>query len=396
MLWQPFLLSLQGAKEKETSQGIIMQEQLLHTRNHCTQAPRATILVVDDEPIIREMCGHVLNNYRVLQAGTCEEALRLYEAEEVDLILSDIMMPGDSGIELLKQVKKIDPTAVVIIMTGFSDKETILNALKEDADDFINKPLNLLQLKTSIEKALERKKLKEELVDIKRSDELKNVFLSLVSHKLRTPITGISLLLQNLKTGLFDPADPIFQQSIDMAIEEAGYLGQLVADLLAFSQVMVDSTGVSKCPTDLNEIVADVLIECREEHGNFDVELETAPEALPPVMLDAPKICFALHQVIDNAFKFSGGRGHISLKLGSHAGSVFIVVSDSGIGIPESEIPKVFEKFYQVDPDRTGQIRGFGLGLFYAREFIRQHGGSISIASETDSGTTVTINLPLH
>lgn len=71
-------------------------------------------------------------------------------------------------------------------------------------------------------------------------------------------------------------------------------------------------------------------------------------------------------------------------------------MTDSGIGIPGSEIPKVFEKFYQIDPQNTGQIRGFGLGLFYARDFIRQHGGSISLTSELGSGTTVTIRLPLQ
>ncbi|MFZ4858243.1 MAG: response regulator [Desulfuromonadaceae bacterium] len=373
-----------------------MPDQLSHTRNSSSRALLATVLVVDDEPVIREMCQRVLKNYRVLQAGTCEDALLIFETEQVDLILTDIQMPGRSGIDLLKQVKSLDPTAVVIIMTGFSDKEIILNALKEDADDFINKPLNFLQMETAIEKALERKTLKEELTDIRHSDDLKNVFLSLISHKLRTPITGISLLLQNLTSGMFNPEDPIFQDSISMAIEETRYLDQLIADLLAFSQVMSSSSNVSKSPNDLNEIVADVLMQCREEHGNFDVELETAPRALPPVMLDASKIRFVLYQVIDNAFKFSGELGHVSIRIGSHADSVFIVVSDSGIGIPESEIAKVFEKFYQIDPDNTGQIRGFGLGLFYARDFVRQHGGSISLTSEAGLGTTVTISLPLN
>ena len=93
-------------------------------------------------------------------------------------------------------------------------KRSVLNALKEDADDFINKPLNLLQLKTTIEKALGRKALKEELANIKRSDEIKNAFLSLVSHKLRTPITGISLFLQNLRMGVFNPDEPAFEQNI--------------------------------------------------------------------------------------------------------------------------------------------------------------------------------------
>lgn len=374
----------------------IMSEPLENNRENLSQASHATILVVDDEKIIRELCIHALRNFRVLQAGSCEEALRIYKREPVDLILSDIMMPGESGIDLLRQVKVFDPNATVVIMTGFVDKDIILNALKEDADDFINKPLNLLQLKTSIEKTLGRKALKEELAHIKRSDELKNAFLSLVSHKLRTPITGISLFLQNLRMGVFNPADPIFRENIVLANEEARYLGQLVADLLAFSKVMIHGAGINKSPCDLNEIVAEVLFKCREVHCNFDIEIDFEPGDLPPVQLDASKIRFALLQVADNAFKFSGKCGHITIKIGNHGNEASIVVSDSGDGIPESEIPKVFEKFYQIDPDHTGQIRGFGLGLFYARDFIRQHGGSISLASEPGLGTTVTIRLPLQ
>lgn len=355
-----------------------------------------TVLVVDDDRVIRELCLHALHNYRVIQAADCEEALRLYEQERVDLILSDIMMPGQSGLDLLKQVKILNPNATVILMTGFSDTETILTALKEDADDFINKPLNLLQLKATVKKAVERKQLKEDLAAIKRSNDLKNDFLSLVSHKLRTPITGLSLFLQNLRTGMFDGDSLMFKSSVEMANEEMIYLGHLVTDLLAFSKAMVNGTELQKEPANINDIVADVLIECQEMHCNFDIELETAAEELPIMFLDTQKIRFALMQIIDNALKFSGKIGHISLKLGSHRDSVFIVVSDTGIGIPESEISKVFEKFYQIDPDNTGQIRGFGLGLFYARDLIWQHGGSINLDSEPGLGTTVTIRLPVN
>lgn len=351
---------------------------------------------MDDDKSIRDLCAMALREYRVFQAGTCEEALRLYEREQVDLVLSDIMMPGESGIDLLKQIKALNPNATVVIMTGFMDKEIILKALKEDADDFINKPLNLLQLKTSVKKALGRKALKEELASIKRSDELKNTFLSLVSHKLRTPITGISLFLQNLRLGVFSPDDPVFQQNVALANEETLYLGQLVADLLAFSQVMVSGAGVDKRPCDLNEIVAEVLFKCREVYCSSGVAIDFNPGDLPLVLLDASKIRFALLQVVANAFKFSRDPGHIIIKVENHGDSAIIIVSDSGIGIPGSELPKIFEKFYQIDPDNAGQIRGFGLGLFYARDFIRQHGGSITIASEPGSGTTVTISLPLQ
>jgi signal transduction histidine kinase len=353
-------------------------------------------MVVDDDKSIRELCELALCNYRVIQAGSCEEALELYEKEHVDLILSDIMMPGRSGIDLLKHVKSLDPNATVVIMTGFMDKELVLNALKEDADDFINKPFNLLQLKTTIEKALGKKVLKEELANIKSSDELKNAFLSLVSHKLRTPITGISLFLQNLLTGVFSSDDPVFKKNIALANEEALYLGKLVADLLAFSQVMVNGTGVKKSLCDLNEIVAEVLFKCREVHCNLDVAVDFSPGMLPPLKYDASKIRFALLQVIDNAFKFNRKYGNIFIKIGTIDDSAYVIVSDTGIGIPESEMSKVFDKFYQIDPYNTGQIRGFGLGLFYARDFIRKHGGSIHLASESGTGTTVTIHLPLQ
>jgi len=373
-----------------------MSTHLCHSSSRGSHSSKTTVLVVDDEKIIRELCVQALSEYRVVQAESCEEALRVYERGYVDLILTDIMMPGGSGIDLLKRVKALDPNAAIIIMTGFVDKETILKALKEDADDFINKPLNILQLKTSIEKVLGKKALKEELANIKRADELKNAFLSIVSHKLRTPITGISLFLQNIRSGMCDPADPMFEQNVALVSEEAHYLGQLVADLLAFSQVMISGNDIVRSPCDLNKIVEEVLHKCRETHCNFGVDVEVIPGTLPVRPFDSSKISFALLQVIDNAFKFSGEFGRVTITTGIDTNSLFVVISDSGRGIPMTEIPKVFEKFYQIDPDRTGQIRGFGLGLFYARDFVRQHGGSISLQSEPGSGTTVTIRLPLQ
>jgi len=361
-----------------------------------TKKPKTTILLVDDDKMIRELCVRALKEYRVLQAGTCAEALHLYEKEPVDLILSDVMMPGDSGIDLLRQIKALDPNAAVIIMTGFAEKEIVLDALKEDADDFIYKPLNLLQLKASVEKALARKALKEELASLKRSDRLKSSFLSLISHKLRTPITGISLFLQELHHGNHDQNDPAFRQNMALICEEANYLARLVSDLLAFSEVMIGNDGVQREPCDLNLLASDLLMKSREVHNKQTIEVVFNPGALPSLNLDLAKIRFSLQQVIDNAFKFSGETGSVSLSTKADNDEVYITVSDSGKGIPKEEIPKLFEKFYQIDPNNSGQIRGFGLGLFYAREFIRQHGGGINLDSTPGLGTTITISLPLQ
>jgi CheY-like chemotaxis protein len=126
-----------------------------------------TILIVDDEAVIRDLCSRALKGYHVVQAGNGQDALTVFEKGGIDVILTDVMMPVMDGIELLKRLKEKEPTIVVIVMTGFAEKDVILNALKADADDFISKPLNLLQLKTAVDKALVKKALKEEVASLK-------------------------------------------------------------------------------------------------------------------------------------------------------------------------------------------------------------------------------------
>jgi len=352
------------------------------------------ILVVDDEAIIRDLCMRALKGYTVLQAGNGEEALQLFERGGVDVILSDVMMPKMNGIELLRRVKELDPTLVVIIMTGFAEKDVILNALKADADDFIAKPLNLLQLKTAVDKALVKKALKEEVSNLRQLDRLKTEFLSLVSHKFRTPLTSISLFLQNLAAGVYEPGDENHQKNLRLVYDETCYLERLVADLLDFSRLMDSSSGLRREPCQLDALVTEILSISREAHDRPGIETLLALAPLPVLALDRTKISFAFKQIIDNAYKFSKVTGTVSISLTGEESHVTLVVQDTGIGLPRDEIPKIFEKFYQVDPSHTGQIRGFGLGLFYAREFIRQHGGTITVDSEPGHGTTVTVILP--
>ena len=353
-----------------------------------------SILIVDDEAIIRDLCSKALKGYRVVEAADGQEALQIFEREPVDVILTDVMMPQMNGIELLRRLKEKEPTLVVIVMTGYAEKDVILNALKADADDFITKPLNLLQLKTAVDKALVKKALKEEIADLRRLDHLKSNFLSLVSHKFRTPITAISLFLQNLDRGVYDMDDPSFKENLKLIYQESGYLEYLVSDLLAFSRVMEGGRAMERTPTDLKGVITEVMADSRESAKKPGLKTVCELDDLPPLALDREKIAFALRQVIDNAYKFSTDSGTVQVTLKNCGDSACIVVADTGIGITPEDLPKVFEKFYQVDEQHTGQIRGFGLGLYYAREFVRNHGGTITIESERGAGTSVTIAIP--
>ena len=363
-------------------------QQLLQDREK-----KKTILIVDDEAVIRDLCRRVLHDYNIVEAGDGIEAYDIFLRGGIDVILTDVMMPRMDGLELLKKLKEREPTVVVIIMTGYADKDLILKALKADADDFITKPLNLLQLKSAIDKALVKKALKEEIANLRNLDRFKTVFLSLVSHKFRTPITSISLFLQNLAAGIYDPDDPEARENLGLIYNEACYLGKLVTDLLTFSSVMDSSAGLKPEPCDLNTLLPKLVKDSKEWTEKPGVTWRTDLEPAPQLYLD-PKFAFALQQVIDNAIKFSKDTGVVFITLRNLGESCLITVEDDGIGIPKEQLPKLFEKFYQVDADRTGQIRGFGLGLFYAREFVRMHGGSISIESEEDEGTRVLISIP--
>ena len=363
---------------------------------HLLQEPeKPTVLVVDDEEIIRDLCRRTLADYRVLEAADGVAALQLLEQNTVDLMLVDVMMPVMNGLDLLTQVKSRDPDQLVIVMTGYADKEIVLRALKADADDFIQKPINLLQLKSTIQKTLEKRALRRELQQLKRVDRLKAEFLGLISHKLRTPTTVLSLFIQNLASGAVSTETPGFAATVQAVREEADHLAYLIQDLLTYSDVILQDEKPQLSPTDLRDIVMTLLADRRDAATQKRLALvSTLQGRWPSLQLDRRRITFALGAVLDNAIKYTPGGGQIELSGEVHKDHVEVAIKDTGIGISKDEISRVFEKFYQIDPQNTGQIRGFGLGLFYARQFVQNHGGSISLESQPGLGTTVTIILP--
>lgn len=359
------------------------------------QAKTPSILVVDDEAIIRDLCSRILKDYRILQAENGQEALRILDQETVDLILVDIMMPVMNGLDLLQRVKDENPEQLVIIMTGFADKEIILRALKAHADDFIQKPINLLQLKTAIMKALETKALRQELGQLKRLDRIKSDFLGLISHKLRTPTTSISLFIQNLASGTFDPTDPEFATAVDAIRDESEYLAYLIKDLLYYSDIILRDNSETMTRENLQEIAVNTLATKRASAEKKRLNLQNMLNGhWPEVIIDRQRIVFALNALLENAIKFTPAGGEITLSGEVSETECSLTVADNGPGIPAEERAKIFEKFYQIDPQNTGQIRGFGLGLFYARQFVRDHGGTITLDSMPGAGTRVTISLP--
>lgn len=355
-----------------------------------------SILIVDDEEIIRHLCAAALPEYQTFEASNGQEAVDILARETIDLVLSDVMMPGMNGLDLLEGIKHRAPNQLVVMMTGFGDKDVILKALKAGADEFIHKPINLLQLKTTLAKTLEKKALQEEVVQLKRMDRLKSDFLGLVSHKLKTPITVISLFLQNLAHDTDCVHEPGFEKNLQLILEESGHLSSLIHDLLNFSNIILSDSSSKSELIDPRLLANECLQELLELARRRSARVECSfADQLPELLVDRKKIMFTLRAIIENAIKFTTEGSQVELQVESDSRDVSFKVSDQGPGIPAEELPKVFERFYQIDPDNTGQVRGFGLGLFYARQFAHEHHGSLELQSRPGAGTTVTLRLPL-
>jgi signal transduction histidine kinase len=215
------------------------------------------------------------------------------------------------------------------------------------------------------------------------------------SHKLKTPTTAISLFIQNLGQGIIDPTDPSFQETLPLVIEESQYLSYLIQDLLYYSEIILQEEPPRLAPVNPGELLVSVVGELQKDLQKKGLRLENSLLSnLPEMNLDRQRIIMALRALLENAIKFTPPGGAIGLSALLRKESVRLVVRDTGPGIAREELPKVFEKFYQVDPAHTGQVRGFGLGLYYARQFAQNHGGNIQLESAPGLGTVATLILP--
>jgi hypothetical protein len=354
------------------------------------------ILIVDDEPVIGDICSRALIDCRVSQASDGRQALQLIDKTDFDLILTDVNMPDIGGIELLRTIKEKQPNQAVIIMTGYACRDTILEALKADADDFISKPINLLHLQTLVNKTLEKKALKAELLQLKRMDRLKTDFLGMISHKLNNPVTAISLFFQNIEQGTIDLNDPSFREYLTLTHKESDGLLGLIQSLLVYSDLVLDNSPLKKIPTDLSRLTREVITEIQKNLDSKKLNLSIdCSVSSQPIDIDQHRIRFVIRALFENSINASAYGSNIHVNLTTDASTATLIITDSGPGIPLSEQTKIFEKFYQIETSPPARAKGFGLGLYYARLFTRMHDGTLTLKSSPGSGTSAVISLPL-
>ena len=230
--------------------------------------------------------------------------------------------------------------------------------------------------------------------ELQRLDQLKDEFLANTSHELRTPLTGIIGLAESLVDGVAGPLDEVAVANLSMIVTSGQRLANLVNDILDFSRLRHRDLVLARRPVDLFALVDVVMAISRPLTQGRNVSLENrVPADLPAVDADENRLQQILFNLVGNALKFTES-GTVTVSARTRGETVEIRVADTGIGIPEDQLGRIFESFEQVDGSVSRQYGGTGLGLAVTRQLVELHGGQIHAKSRAGAGSLFTFTLP--
>lgn len=225
---------------------------------------------------------------------------------------------------------------------------------------------------------------------------LKSDFVSTVSHEFRSPLTSIRQLSEMLHSGRV-VSEVRRRQYYNVILEQSERLSLLVGNILDLAKIDERRLTLDRIDVDMADLLRGVVFRVRKHGGGDDIPIALQiKDPLPRVFVDPGAITHIMDNLIDNAIKYSGSSPHVSVTARTDDGELLITVEDRGIGIPEEETRKIFERFYRGGDEFTRRVKGTGLGLSLVRDLVHAHNGTVQVASEPGVGSTFTVRLPLE
>lgn len=230
--------------------------------------------------------------------------------------------------------------------------------------------------------------------EFRRLDAIRRDFIANISHELKTPIGALSILSEAV-LGARDDPEAIVKFATRMQTE-AKRLSDLVQEIIDLSRLQDDDPLKNAKVLNLSDLIADAIDASRMAADSRSISLSFSESDEFLVLGDRHQIQMAISNLIENAINYSPDGTRVAIALRIQGDLAEISISDQGIGIPEKDIERIFERFYRVDPARSRATGGTGLGLSIVKHVVANHGGDISVWSEEGAGTTFTIRLPLY
>jgi len=392
------------------------------------------VLVVDDEESVVVTIKAILqlDGYNVATTTSGVQARKMVREVEYDLVLTDLRLEDGDGLDVLKAVRESYPETVTIMLTGYASLESAIQALRAGAYDYLVKPSEVEELRATVARGIERRRLGQELrlrvveladlnaslqrrIDeataelkeryeqLKELDRMKSQFLSIASHELKTPITAMSGFLQVAlrrvrRMGQGEAAAPVadglrgITEQLEVVYRQTGKLARLVDELLDVSRIQTGRIEFRYGDVDLSELAREVATRMQLTTTTHEISVRHNSENV--VTADRDHLEQVLNNLVTNAIKYSPSGGAITIDVRPDDGGVRLSVTDQGIGIPEKELDAIFGLFYR-SPDRAARdAAGMGLGLYISKEIVVRHGGRIWAESGGGKGSTLNVVIP--
>ncbi len=357
-----------------------------------------TILIVDDEPGAQILISEMLSrDYTVKTAGSSDQALTLLEQEEINIIISDIRMPGKDGLSLLAEVRNLYPDIIVILITGHGDKETIISAIRSGAFDYLEKPFKEDDLLITTERAVKEHNLIERLkqAEVKYMEAFKSssigVITAGVANEISGPLASVKANFERLVGFIKDKN--LFSPEINEHFTRNQKALEQISSVVKHLKNHTSLEGETLTPFNLHQLISETLQAFKPLYRKGHVEVVENLEAeFQNVKIHLRSFQIILTNILTNAFEsmIDKGKGKIQVATSNQDKKFVLKVSDQGHGICEEHLDQVFTPFFS---GKQGEKR-LGLGLSISLSLVKNMEGDIQIESEPQKGTVVSLSLP--
>jgi len=373
-----------------------------------------SVLVIDDEPAsVRAVTRTLADEYRVLGVTNARAGLDILAAEPIALMVVDQRMPDMSGTELLAHCAVHQPDTIRVLLTGYTDIESLLEAINAGhVYSYLTKPWEPQELRLAVRRGLERYdveadrrrllgELEQALAQARRQAEQRGRLLALAAHELGTPLHLLANALTLLNDAGLPPQANVW---FDTAQRSAAWLARIAAQIASGARWQKGGIKLERRLLHVSVLLDDLrrAFQSAVEARGLTLLMEVASDT-PAITADRLWLGRALANLVSNAVRFTPHGGTITVAATAAVDALRIAVSDTGIGIDEHLLGEVFEPFSAAGGDvqlhTSGHLefgaRGLGLGLAVTKAIIEQHGGSVTVRSQSGCGSEFTVQLPL-
>lgn len=359
------------------------------------------IISVDNSAKVRAYLRSVLTPYcaKFVEADCLAVARNQLETgHDFQLLLLDLHLPDGNGMDFLRELRRSDSDLTIVVLTGQGDIKSASEAVAAGADGYMEKRhFDDLDVSTDLFYALSQAlDTRAGIIAKKQLDQLKADFYSMVTHDLRNPTTSILIAIAGLQTGAVGNLTEQQQRYLKIADQAADKMLALINEYLDFAKIDAGYLRLSKSQCDLKSIIETSLapaeLQAESKQQKLVADLPTNPVLM---LLDGERVQQVIENLLSNAIKYTPQNGQITLSLTSDVAAAIITITDTGRGISPGQIDKLFSKYTRLEADKSGGIKGTGLGLVIAREIVEAHDGEVRVESAgAGLGSTFTVRLP--